>query len=229
MWLGTADGLNRYDGYDFKVFRPADAGNSSLGDIHINAITAKNNHELWICTDMGIYTFDFLLQDGLKDILLDRISVLTLVEDNQKNVWFGTNKGLYKYNPADSSMSLNLADVGKSSGLSSNYINVLFLDSEFNLWIGTKNGLYLFDQKTGTIITPAYSPIDQSLSGTDVVSICEDDHQRLWIATSQNGLHLLVRKTETQIQLKKVLEGVVTSLLTDDQNNLWIGGGTGEE
>jgi signal transduction histidine kinase/ligand-binding sensor domain-containing protein/ActR/RegA family two-component response regulator len=226
MWFGTADGLNRYDGYDFKIFRPTDANHKSLGDIHINAILKKNDQELWICTDMGVYTFNFLTQESFYNLMLDKISVLCVHEDIDKRVWFGTSKGLFSYNPADSSMTSYLADVEESSGLSINYINTLFEDSESNLWIGTKNGLNLFDKKTGSVSAIQDVKVSKSLSGTDLMSICEDHNNRLWLGTMQDGLFVLMKDKTGKMLFKKVMEGNIVCLKVDYQNNLWIGSGS---
>src|SRR5665648_396605 len=50
MWFGTSVGLNRYDGYEFNTY--------SLGGVNINAIAKKNDHELWVCNDFGVYIYD---------------------------------------------------------------------------------------------------------------------------------------------------------------------------
>ena len=54
MWFGTYDGLNRYDGYGFKVFRNIIGDNSSLSDNHVYTITGDANHKLWIGAKKGI-------------------------------------------------------------------------------------------------------------------------------------------------------------------------------
>src|SRR3982751_59466 len=58
MWFGTYDGLNRYDGYGFKVFRNIIGDNSSLSDNHVYTIAGDANHKLWIGAKKGVSIYD---------------------------------------------------------------------------------------------------------------------------------------------------------------------------
>jgi len=226
LWFGTADGLNRFDGYEFKVYRPSNSENQSLGDIHINAINRKNDHELWVCTDIGVYSFNF--EGNFHDPILSNISVLCLLQDSEGYMWFGTGWGLYRYNTTDSSMVSFLYNGMKTSSISSNYINTIFEDSESNIWIGTKHGLNLYNQKNKSFIRFQASDNTKSISGNDVMSICEDRSKRIWIGTAQNGLNLLVKNTLGEISFKNISSGHIINMLIDYQNYLWICKGSGE-
>ncbi|HEY4785470.1 MAG TPA: two-component regulator propeller domain-containing protein, partial [Bacteroidales bacterium] len=63
MWFGTVDGLNRYDGHNFKIYTPKAKGKFTLGSMVINQILKKNKNELWICTNNGIYSYNRLTDD----------------------------------------------------------------------------------------------------------------------------------------------------------------------
>src|SRR6476659_5826237 len=58
MWFGTYDGLNRYDGYAFRVFRNIIGDSSSLGGNHISAIEGDAAHNLWIGCEKGLYIYN---------------------------------------------------------------------------------------------------------------------------------------------------------------------------
>jgi signal transduction histidine kinase/ligand-binding sensor domain-containing protein/CheY-like chemotaxis protein len=218
IWFATADGLNRYDGTEIKVFRLTDSTGQNLGDIHFNALLRKNDKEFWVCTDMGVFTFNFIRQDHFTHPMLEKTSVLCILEDNSKVIWFGTNKGIYRYNPTDSSFKSYSQNFGES-GLSSNYINTIFEDSGNNIWVGTKNGLCQYDPKRDSFKSYASS-------GKDVICLCEDHERRLWIGTSQDGLYLLVKDASGKIGFNQVLKGGVASLFVDNENQLWIGRGS---
>ncbi len=221
LWFSTADGLNRFDGYEVKVFRLADPGGQSLGDIHFNAVMKKNDHELWVCTDMGVYTFDFYQQKGFSQPLLEMTSVLCMAKHPDGHVWFGANSGLYLYDPADSSLKV-LTREGKSVS-NDHYINTLYLDSGNTLWIGTKNGLNRLDRKDSVFRTIQVPGFQDMFSGKDVMAVCEDRDKRLWIGTALDGLFVLLNDRPESGRVMPVLKGNVSCLLADERNNLWVG------
>ncbi|MBN2762216.1 MAG: response regulator [Bacteroidales bacterium] len=221
IWFSTADGLNRFDGYEIKVFRLTDSGGQNLGDIHFNAVMKKNDHELWVCTDMGVYTFDFYKQEKFCQPLLEKTSVLCMAKDTDGHVWFGTNSGLYLYDPADSSLKVCIRE--GNSVLNDNYINTLLIDSGNTLWIGTKNGLSRLDRKD-SVFRSIQSPGNQNiLSGKDVMTICEDRDRQLWIGTAKDGLYILPDGRLESLRILPVVKGDISGLLADERNNLWIG------
>jgi signal transduction histidine kinase/ligand-binding sensor domain-containing protein/CheY-like chemotaxis protein len=227
LWFGTADGLNRYDGYGFKVFRLINDDKTSLGDIHINAILEKNNHQLWVCTDMGVYTFDLESEKGFTNPLLKPLSVICAIIDTHKNTWFGTSNGLFRYNPADSSITSFTHKNDNSNSLSSDYINTLFLDSEGNVWAGTKKGLNFFNSNTQTFASYSANGMQGSISGNDVMGICEDKFKRLWVGTSQDGVNLVKKSSDRVLYFHQVLDGYIMNLISDFENNIWIARGSG--
>jgi signal transduction histidine kinase/ligand-binding sensor domain-containing protein/CheY-like chemotaxis protein len=215
MWFGTSGGLNRYDGYEFKVF--------SLGGVNVNAVIRKSEEELWICNDLGVYIYN-IKKDSISSFSYFKgQTVLCILQDNDKKVWFGTNIGLYKYDALDNSLISYTSDINNDSSLSNNYINSLFQDSENNLWIGTKIGLNLCQKSTQTFKRYLPSGVKGSISGNDIMSICEDHNKRIWIGTAQDGVNLLINDHQGNVQFKQIVDGYVVSIMVDHQNNLWIG------
>src|SRR5665648_178269 len=215
MWFGTSVGLNRYDGYEFNTY--------SLGGVNINAIAKKNDHELWVCNDFGVYIYDNEKDSVYPFSQIRNQTVLCIKEDFEKNIWFGTNTGLIKFNQAENSSITYTSDNNNKSGLSNNYINTLCEDSDHNLWIGTKAGLNLYQKSTNTFKRFLSSDAKGSISGNDIMSICEDHNKRIWIGTAQDGVDLLTKDTEGNHQFHQIIDGYIVSLMVDHQNNLWIG------
>jgi ligand-binding sensor domain-containing protein len=99
LWFGTKDGLNRYDGYSFKVFR-SEEKKESLGNNFIHSLYEDHKGTLWVGTEKGLYAYDPLLEQfhllkGTENKLIGEIT-----SDKTQNLWFISNFNLSKYNPS---------------------------------------------------------------------------------------------------------------------------------
>ena len=126
MWFGTADGLCRYDGNEFKIYRPKLNNGSSLGDIGVSDIIKKDANELWVCTHLGVYIYNYKNDDIQPFPLIKNSVVLCALEDKEKKLWFGTNKGLYRFDPSTKKIILYTYNQANPLSLSNSYVNVLF-------------------------------------------------------------------------------------------------------
>jgi signal transduction histidine kinase/ligand-binding sensor domain-containing protein len=223
IWIGTADGLNRYDGKNIKVIRPVTSDNTGLGNVTVNDLIRRDDESVWVCSDIGLYVLNLHNESLLFDTLVPPHPVLCAVSDKKGNVWFGTNNGLYKVR--DGEVVQSFFSGGKA--LSDNYINTVFVDSEDNLWVGTRKGLNLLDSSTGEFARFFASPDTSTLSGNDIVSISEDRNGRIWVGTSLNGLNLL-KKENGIISFDHVLDGSIKAVIDDNRNFIWVGYSTGE-
>lgn len=99
IWLGTKDGLNRFDGYRFKVFRHQPRNNKSIGSNFIHCLTEGSNGNLWVGTDKGIYRYSAVSESFEK--LSNRITgvISDLKTDKAGNLWFIMNQALHCYEP----------------------------------------------------------------------------------------------------------------------------------
>ncbi len=188
MWIGTQDGLNKYDGYHFTVFKSDQNDRQTLSSNFIQTICEDKEGFLWIGTDGGgINRFD-KSQHTFKryDFGETNRFVIAIAEDKQGFIWFGTNNG-------------NLNRLDKKTGviqkfgsqLETNSIQSIFKDSKGNLWIGTANGLFLFDYDKRAFKGYKKKSAKKSLADDFVWSITEDKEGSLWIGTN-NGLSKMV-------------------------------------
>ena len=214
IWFGASGGLNRYDGYDIKIY--------SLGNVNVNAIAKKNDNELWICNDLGVFIYD-QKKDSIHSFHhLRGLTVLSIAQEGDTVVWFGTNTGLYRYLSKYDRLYRYSSEDSSRPGLSDNYINKLLLDSRNTLWIGTKSGLNRYVRTTDSFVNYQPSNLPGSLSGNDVMAICEDQEQRIWVGTAKDGVNLVIADKDT-IRFRKIVDGAILSLLVDYKNILWIG------
>ncbi len=238
MWLGTEDGLNRYDGRSFKVYKNNNDDENSISYNHTNAIYEDKSKTLWIGTVGGGLNkynrekdnFIRFRYDKKDSSSLSNDFIYSIVQDEENCLWIGTDFGLNKLNPKTEKMTRIYA--GKASGwnLSGNKITVTYIDNSGRLWVGTAgNGLNRLDPGSHKFIqyTSARSKRN-TLSNNTVLSIMEDKSGLLWIGT-ESGLNTFDIKTNTFRQVKivsgegKNLNHIRVADMHQDKNGIiWI-------
>ncbi len=238
LWIGTEDGLNRYDGYGFKIYKPEAENENSLSNRWITAIVEDQDGFIWIGTRQGgLNRFDprsglftVFKQDPTDKNSLsnNRINSLFISENN--TLWVGTDSDLDRFDRVSKSFVHYLGD---EAGLK-NPITTLFQDSSGFLWIGIRdNGLYQLNEDTNSIKAFITGDSTNTLSDNNITSITEDSENNLWIAT-QNGLNRFKPNTQTFARYKhrpdnpeSISSDTVNQLHVDHNNVLWIATGDG--
>lgn len=238
LWFGTQDGLNRYDGYTFKVYRHQPKDSTSLRKNHIMTVYEDRSGELWVGTNNGALSrYDrkrdkfvhYREADGAKPGLSQK-SVTAIYEDKQDNFWVGTYWQLNLLDRKTGAVTWFGHDPNNPASISSDGISAIFEDSRNNLWIGTSGGLNLFDRKTKKFIRFMHNPSNPfSISSDNVTGIIEDDHKRLWIGTT-DGLNLFDPETGRFARYKNdpadpssLVDGKINVMAKAEDGNLWIG------
>jgi len=245
LWVGTDDGLNRYDGYNFKIYKPDIHNPNSISERDITAIVEDQQGYLWIGTQSGglnrydpvsgIFTHYLHNPDDDKSISSNRIQALCL---DDKGLWIGTDEGL-DFLSFENNIVTHLRNLSEplsdKNTLSSNVITALLKDSNGNLWIGTANaGISLYDEAKGTFVNYKYDASNpNSLSSNRVLSLVENQNKEIWVGTI-NGLNLynplgnfFTRFTNSANNPNSLAGNSVFSLFVDSANGLWIGTNNG--
>lgn len=196
IWFATAEGLNRYDGTQFKVFlnKPGDA--SSLSSSWVNDIHLLGDGRLIIATEKGVniynatdQTFEILRPDNDAQGLMANLRFKCVFEDADA-IWFGTSEGLVSYSKASNYMNfVKLAPASLDSR--ANEVKEICRDARGNLWVATFDGLYLFNDKDFTHRRFAFiSPL--ASANNYIASVCQmpDDSSHLYVGMS-DGLAVL--------------------------------------
>lgn len=227
IWIGTADGLNRYDGISFATYKPVFPNGFTQGNVTVNQILNKNSDTLFICTDLGMYVYSYI-SDVFSQFPLvpDQIPILCAQNDAYGNLWLGTSRGLFKLNDKLKIVKKYTFDKNNPQSISNNYINRILLDSENKLWIGTKQGLNLYNYETDDFHSYFVDYTSKLFMDNDVIDLKEDRRGRIWLATALNGAFLL-QKTNDDIRLKQITTGAILTLNPDSDDNLWLGHGSG--
>lgn len=232
VWIGTNNGLNRYDGVSFKIYNKR---NSTIGSNDISDILIDHKNQIWITTlggGLNFYnplndTFQVFLNNPKNSKSLVSNNVSTLIEDSKKLIWLGTEKGLCCFNPKTKQFVSYTNQFNNNHTKKSNSITSIYEDKNTNLWIGTfGNGLFLFDRET-----KKFKQIkSDTLQISDFINVIYPlNPDKILIGTSGNGLLLYDLATEKfsdflkqNLALKQDIN-IVRSIKIGSKNNLWIG------
>ena len=241
MWFATEDGLNRFDGYRFAVYRNVPGDPQSLGYNELKALYEDRDGYLWIgIFASGLNRFDPATEvvvryrhDHNRPESLAADTVRCVFEDSSGRLWVGTEGGgLDMLDRATGTFIHHRADPGDSGAISHNDVRTIYEDSGGTLWIGTNGGgLNRFDPDQGIFVAYRHSADDPaSLSNDIVLAIHEDRNRTLWIGTYGGGLDSLERNTGRFTHHSNdpgdptsLSSNLVKSLCEDHLGTMWVG------
>ena len=237
LWFGTEDGLNRYDGYSFKIYKPDPDVLNSLSDRWITSIVEDQDGYLWIATRLGLNRYDPRTEEFVRflhdetnpsSLINNHINVLYL--DKNDSLWIGTMSGLDLFDQASGSFKHYVYSPSKQEGISGKNITALYEDSRGRFWVGTyASGLNRFNPSSNTFIPYQHNPDDpSSISSDQVTSIIEDRRSVLWVGTNAglNKFHADTGTFERFVHDDKNDQSIagdrIRDLHVDITGNLWI-------
>lgn len=233
MWFGTYDGLNRYDGYQFKHFVHHTGVPHSLSSSQINVLFVDINHVLWVGTNKGLNRYDSQTQrferfvhQASKANSLSHNWVTSIHQDKKGQLWVGTHDGLNLFDSKTKAFKHFKHDRTNPHSLSHSTIKTMLKDASGQLWVGTLNGLNLLDAKQGRFTRYIHDVKDpNSLSHNNVTHVQQDSSGTLWVATYGGGLNKfnLQDNSFTHYGVKDgLLNNAVHGVIEDKVANLWL-------
>ena len=234
MWFGTAEGLNRYDGYNTSVYLSNPTDTSSLTGNYISCLLEDKHHQLWVGTSSGLSRYNanqdkfyrFTSRYAVSSTISSN-TVNCLYQDRQQNLWVGTAGGLNLY-----SYSNNQFTRFNNPGSTKPEANITCLcqDGSGSLWIGTAGGLFSFNTKAGKF-TP-YRTDESHAAGMDgqpITAIAETANGDLVVGMNGAGI-AVISPNRQEIKLYQHNDASTNSLSSDvvksicsGKNGIWIG------
>jgi signal transduction histidine kinase/ligand-binding sensor domain-containing protein len=231
MWFGTWNGLNRYDGYKFKLFKHESGDPNSLSGVYVHALFKDHAGNLWVGTDSVLdrfhpetesfthYNLDKSATKGLSSIV-NHIS-----EDLSGMLWVSTRNGLFRLDPNSGELKNYTHDPDDPFTLADNDIRSSGEDRQGTFWVATSRTLDEFDRQTGKV----KRHIQVGESGVGLL-FYEDRFGVFWVIYGSLGyIATLDRKTnrltrfDYEWKVGPPQENQAYSMLEDSTGTMWFG------
>ncbi|MFN8207542.1 MAG: two-component regulator propeller domain-containing protein [Bacteroidales bacterium] len=240
IWLCTEDGLNRFDGYSFRVYRNLPDNPESLSDNNIINICGNRGDDFWVATYTGVAKYSssldrfhtYPLKDSLGHIIDVQVHYVTVT--NSGKVLVGTNIGLFEYIEPAGGFQPVQAGQSKTGHILRSNISCLYEDRDQVLWMGMfVDGVYRIGKGGIPEMITFTRGKEDLLKNNKVLNIYEDSRNIIWIST-ENGLYGY-DKSAGKVDPKLVFRApvlphpLVNTVYEDSRKNLWVGsdGGLG--
>ena len=234
IWLGTNDGLCRYNGYEFKIYKHDEELENSITNNYIVDIKQDNSGNIWVGTANGLSKIDtktdlitnYNMNDEEKSLSHYNIGDILITKSG--DVLVGTSDGLNIYNEKKDEF---YRIFNKDSDLSSQFIRSLAEDENQNIWVATNNGIDKIDIKNNkNIISFKTGHGKFDISENDIYVVRYDPKGYIWAGALKEGLNRIdintneVKQYKNDYRDEKSLPGnYVKDILRDSSGNLWVG------
>lgn len=157
IWFGTQNGLNRYDGYSFKVFKNDPENPESLSGFYIYSLFKDRSGAIWVGTGQFLDRFD-PLTEKFRHYSIDPQNTTSLVttvnhisEDSAGMLWLSTGRGLFRLNPSTGQTTRFFHDANDAESIGDNDVKSTGEDRVGAFWVATRRSLDKFDRATGKV------------------------------------------------------------------------------
>lgn len=247
MWIGTRDGLNRYDTRTFTTYRNAPSDSTSLSNNYILSILEDSQQRLWVGTNSGVNLYDrrqdhfvrYSLVHNQSGNMTSEPTVSAIVEGRAGRVWFATSQGLYCLDGDAGDDQLKLvfdANMYNAQGvsLSTNNVQSFHEDDKGNIWLSTVNGALVFDpyQPNRPLRLAHYFQHRMGeLNSAHVRVIMQVGDGVYWLGTMDGGINVYNAATQTFDYIMhqpnasgwSLASNDVRSILKDRYGGYWVG------
>lgn len=237
LWFGTRDGLNKFDGYNFTVYRNKKNDSTSISDNHILSIMEDRKGRIWVGTEIGVCVYNKNLnsfhryEEVNNDSNLFRSShVYALLQDSRGNIWAGTDGGGVSIYDSISDSFKRLEHFFPTTETTRNLkVRSILELSNKEIWISTiGDGIIIYTPELNTLI-PRHRTTSAScgIESTSIRTLYEDSKRNIWIGSDEDGLsvyNLNTKKTRYYSADKKgeISHNAIRSIFEDSHGSIWI-------
>lgn len=228
LWFGTNDGLNKYNGHEFKVYKNNKNKANSLISNYIIDIKEGKDKSIWVGTIGGVSRIN-PIDDTVKNYTLDQglsnNNVCEILITRDGSVFIATDDGLNLYDEESDRFNRIFYNEGSITGQS---IYSLDEDRDGNLWLGTTEGLNKVNIKDDSVEKFLSTGSENSISDNWIYKVYSGRDNYVWVATYSKGLNRIdidtgeVKVFKNDPQNKKSLaSNYVKDILKDSNGTIW--------
>lgn len=230
IWVGTNDGLNRYNGKEFKVYKNIKNDENSISNNMISSIVEDNDKNLWIGTDGGLNKMNlntgnitrYLVSD--EDKLYSNTVVDELMIDSMGRLWVCTINGLNLYDSENDKFVKVAEEYLENKGLQD-----ITEDHEGNIWIATREGLFKYNPEMNTVKAFYHDEDDENTISENNIFSLYYSKKELWIGTKIGGLNIMdledysIKKyTHDAKNPKSIPSNLIRDIVRDKNGDIWL-------
>jgi signal transduction histidine kinase/ligand-binding sensor domain-containing protein/DNA-binding response OmpR family regulator len=232
IWIGTANGLISYDGYNFSRYVYNKDILNTISNSHINVILEDNEKELWVGTNNGLNLFNKkennFLRIDVQKVKGGRNYISSIIQDDHNRIWVGTFGGvkrLHKQKYILEEISNDHNSLFRKSRVLS-----LFYHNKYGVLVGTSKGLECFDPKNGSKKDlPKAISNNTALLHSKIWKVVRETNGDLWFATEANGAfhYSEDKKTVTNYRVdfnnqRSLSSNWISDIVVADSNTIWF-------
>lgn len=217
IWIGTRNGLAKYDGYNVQVYNHVKEQPHSLVHNFVHGLFVDSKGRLWIGTENGVCRYrpetdDFCCYRNISGYCT------SFAESKDGRILTGTNKLFVYENKLDSFLVYPSINHGTIASMAQ--------DAKGNIYVSTNRTVFSFNS-TLTSITPLNSNIHYDIPGSNsaIIPLFVDSRQCLWVGCNDGGMVKMELSTGASIHFspKELTGGIVRTIREDKQRRMWIG------
>ena len=226
IWIGTNDGLDRYNGYEFKHYKHDKYDKNSIANNYIVDIIEDKNGYIWVSTIGGLSRINpdkdeiknYYSKEDSGNLSNSNLWQILCTKDNR--LIASTIDGLNVYDKNKDKFTRILYKEGE---LPSQYIYSLEEDLYGHIWVGTDNGLVELDKDLN--IVKSYH---DTIGDSDVYNVYDDSKGNIWVCTLDNGLFKInlddksVENYKNNNSKRSIPSNNVRDIISDSEGKLWI-------
>ncbi|MCW3090565.1 MAG: response regulator receiver protein [Ferruginibacter sp.] len=231
MWFGTDEGLNKFDGYKFTVYKHDPEKRGSIIHNTVHGLLEDDSKNLWVVSADGVDRFDRINENFKHYTCNEKVIFRNIFQDSKKRFWLTSNGGFCLFDAAKSTFQFFKNNAHDSNSLRQNYVYQIAEDNNGDLLIATRYGLTRFNPETKKSEYYVNDPANRKSIGAGYIkAVYKDGKGNIWIGTQGSGVSLYNRTDNSFINYRHDPENKNSVALDDilsfteaPGGILWIG------